>query len=172
GGGPPGFAGNPAIDSTKTAGQMLADLGINWQGMLDGSYAQADFIVSQTGYPNFGTQVASNEWPLILIDQPSYQINPGGSGRGTIVAQGDLVFNGSVDWDGLVLVGGQLTSNGLQHVHGAVVTGLNTQLGQSPSATDLGNGNWDYQYHSCNVLNALKGIGWPVEEPGTWSEVF
>ncbi len=172
GGTPPGFSGNPPIDDTQSAADILLGLGIDWQGMLDGSFAQADFIVSQDGYPNFSSDVATDEWPLILIDSNSYSVGNPESGRGTLVFQGDATLNGSFDWDGLILVGGQLTSNGIQHISGAVVAGLNLYLGQNPGATDLGNGNWDYAYHSCNVLNALKGIGWPVEEPHTWMEIF
>ena len=54
----------------------------------------------------------------------------------------------------------------------ADIAGLNLLLGATPNTTDLGNGTWSFGYHSCNVLNALKGIGWPIEEPGTWYEEF
>ena len=173
GGGPPsGFSGNPGIDSTQVAAQMLADLNINWAGMLDGSFAQADYTVSIDGFPNFSTDVASDEWPMILIDSPTYTLGPGQSGRGTLILEGSMTMNGSFSWDGLILVGNDFTSNGNQTIEGAVIAGLNMQLGVTPQPTDLGNGTWSIDYNSCNVLNALAGIGWPVEEPGTWHEVF
>lgn len=171
GGGASGFDGVPPIDSTSTAAQMLVNLGIDWQGLLDGSFAQADYIESQDGYPNFGS-IPSSVWPLVLIDSNSYSFNPPKSGHGTLVIQGDATFNGSFSWDGIILIGGQLTSNGNQTIRGAVVTGLNLMLGQNPAATDVGNGTWDYQYHSCNVLAALSHLGAPVEEPHTWAEIF
>ena len=171
GGGNGGFAGNPAIDSTRNATQIINDLGIDWQGMLDGSFAEADYVLSEDGYPNFGN-LPSDEWPLIVIDQSTYQLDDSYNGRGTLVLQGDVRFNGNFQWDGLILVGGHLVSNGGQRIRGAIVAGLNLQLGQTVGAVDLGNGTWNYGYHSCNVLNALKGVGWPVEEPHTWVEIF
>jgi hypothetical protein len=169
---PPGVDGNPAIDSTQTALQLLLDTGIDWQGILDGSFAQADYLVSQDGYPDFATDVDTDEWPLIVADYSDFAAGPGHSGRGTLAVMGDLDINGNFDWDGLILVGGTLTSNGVETVEGAVITGLNLLLGGSAGQTDLGNGTWLYAYHSCNVLNALGAIGWPVEEPGTWLEVI
>ena len=171
GGSPPGFAGNPAIDDTQSALQMVQALGINWQGMLDGSFAEADYVVSSDGYPNFAS-LPSDEWPLILYDSPNASIGAGETGRGTLVFPGNVTFNGNFDWDGLILIGGSFTSNGKQEVYGSVVAGLNLLLGQSPGIVDLGNGNWVVHYNSCNVLSALKGVGWPVEEPHTWAEVF
>jgi hypothetical protein len=169
---PPGVTGNPAIDSTQTAMQLLLDTGIDWQGILDGSFAQADFVVSQDGYPSFAADVDVDEWPLIVADYDYFAAGPGHSGRGTLATAGDLDINGNFHWDGLILVGGTLTSNGVETVQGAVVTGLNLLLGGSAGQTDLGNGTWIYAYHSCNVLNALGAIGWPVEEPGTWFEAM
>jgi hypothetical protein len=172
GGTPTGFSGNPGIDSTQVAAQMLSDLNIDWQGMLDGSFAQADYTLSSDGYPSFSTDVDTSDWPLILIDSPSYTVGPAHSGRGTLIFKGSAVFNGSFAWEGLILVGNEFTSNGNNDIDGSVIAGLNLLLGVSPQPTDLGNGTWTIDYHSCNVLNALKGIGWPVEEPGTWHEIF
>jgi len=168
---PAGFTGNPAIDSTKTAMQLLNDTGIDWQGLLDGTFAQADYVVSADGYPDFNA-LASDEWPVIVADYGDYTVSHNNSGRGTLVVQGDLTIGGNFNWDGIVLVGGKLTSNGIETINGAAITGLGMLIGQSSGASDLGNGNWNYHYHSCNVLNALKAIGWPVEEPGTWVEAF
>jgi hypothetical protein len=151
---------------------MVNDLNINWQGMLDGSFAQADYVVSQDGFPNFSTDIAADEWPLILFDTGTPSLGPGQSGRGTIVIPHGATMNGSFTWDGLILIGDEFISNGNQTIEGAVIAGLNLLLGQNPSSVELGNGNWAAHYHSCNVLNALKGVGWPVEEPHTWVEIF
>ena len=172
GGGGDGFDGNPGIDSTTAAMQLVSDLGIDWPGILDGSFAQADYTLSQDGYPNFSSDVQTDEWPLILIDVSDYAVGPGHSGRGTLVFKGSAEFNGAFQWEGLILVGDEFTSNGNQDIDGAIVAGLNLMLGVSPQPIDLGNGTWAIDYHSCNVLSALKGIGWPVEEPGTWQEIF
>lgn len=172
GGTAPGFAGSPAIDSTKTALQMVSDLGLDWQGMLDGSFAQADYVVSEDGYPNFMTDVESDEWPLILYDHNVVALTDSHSGRGTLVIPNSLVLNGDFRWDGLILIGDEFISNGVQTIEGAMVSGLNLLLGGTPTSSEIGNGTWTAHYHSCNVLNALKGVGWPVEEPHTWVEIF
>ena len=172
GGGAPGFDGVPAIDSTQAALQMMLDLGIDWPGMLDGSFAQADYVVSTDGYPNFSTDIASDEWPMILYDTPGPALGPSETGRGTLVIPGDVTMDGSFTWDGLILIGGEFTSNGNQTIEGAVIAGLNVLAGGTPTTVELGNGNWTAHYNSCNVLNALKGVGWPVEEPHTWVEIF
>jgi hypothetical protein len=65
GGTPSGFYGNPGIDSTTAAMQLVNDLGIDWQGILDGNFAQADYTLSHDGYPNFSSDVATEDWPLI-----------------------------------------------------------------------------------------------------------
>ncbi len=169
---PIGFDGDPGIDSTQVATQMLGDLGVDWTGLLDGSFAQADYTLSTDGYPDFQADVSTDEWPLIVIDADEYAVGPSHSGRGTLVFTGGAVFNGSFSWDGLILVGNAFVSNGNNDIDGAVIAGLNLLLGVSPQPTELANGTWTIDYHSCNVLSALKGIGWPVEEPGTWHEIF
>ncbi|MFQ5678481.1 MAG: pilus assembly PilX N-terminal domain-containing protein [Gemmatimonadota bacterium] len=171
GGTPPGFEGNPPIDESKPAVQMLSETGIDWGALTSGGYAEADYVYSQDGYPSFGS-IPANEWPMIVIDQASFSVNPPMSGWGTLVLTGDFTINGSWTWDGIILVGGNLTSDGNNHVEGAVVTGLNLLTGGSVQEDQLGNGTWEYRYNSCNVLNALKGIGVPVEEPGTWFETL
>lgn len=171
-GGGGGFFGNPGIDSTSTDTQLLNSLGISWQSILDGSFAEADYVVSQDGYPSFVTDVPSDEWPMIIIDSPSYSVDDSFSGRGTLIFEGTAILNGDFRWEGVILVGNEFVSNGNQDIDGAVVAGLNLELGVIPAPVDLGNGTWSINYHSCNVLNALKGIGWPVEEPSSWHEVF
>lgn len=172
GGDPPGFEGDPAVDESMSALEMLEATGIDWAALKSGGYAEADYVYSEDGWPDFSSQVGPDEWPMIVGDQDAFAVNPDQSGRGTLVVYGDLDINGSWSWDGIVLVGGTLTSNGNNHVEGAVVGGINMLLGETVDENQLGNGTWEYRYHSCNVINALKGIGAPVEEPGTWSETI
>ncbi len=170
GGSPPGFEGDPPVDDTQEAMELLEATGIDWEEMTAGEYAEADYVYSEDGYPDFSTDVASDQWPMVVIDESDFDVGPTHSGRGMLVAHGDLDIDGAFQWDGIILVGGQITSNGNNQVDGAVVGGLNMLLGEDVDEMQLGNGTWEYRYHSCNVINALKGIGTPVEEPGTWSE--
>lgn len=163
--------GNPPIDDTQSSSTIVNNTGVPWQSMLNGNFAQFDYVVSQDGWPDFST-LPADEWPYILLDSNPAYLQDWMSGRGTIVIPDQAIASGDFNWDGLILVGDDYVSNGIQNVNGSVITGLNMLTGGNPPPSDLGNGTWQYRYHACNVLNALKGIGWPVEEPGSWHEVF
>ena len=77
-----------------------------------------------------------------------------GSGRGLLIVRNDMTISGALQWDGIILVGGTLTSNGNNSVNGAVVTGLNVLIGENPGVSDVGNGTKTYRYDSCNVAEA------------------
>jgi hypothetical protein len=84
-----------------------------------------------------------------------------GSGRGMLVVKNDLVINDLTQWDGIILVGGVLTSNGNNTVNGGMVTGLNMMLGQIVLPSSVGNGTKLIRYDSCNVEKAsqrFKGL--------------
>jgi hypothetical protein len=78
-----------------------------------------------------------------------------------IIADSNFVISGSNMWDGIVLIGGALTSNGNNTTAGATFAGLNYLLGGNPaSSTDDSdaNGQKTYVYNSCNVSKASKGL--------------
>ncbi len=102
-----------------------------------------------------------SDWPVVRVDNvggPAFSL-PGNNGKGILIVTGDLTLSGSVGWEGLVLVGGTLTSNGNNTVYGAVVAGLNIKLGINPGASDIANGNKTYQYDSCSLKRALGNVG-------------
>lgn len=176
GGSSPGIDGDPPVHYASEGGEagameLLGQTGIAWESLRNGSYAEADYVYSQDSWPSFNT-IPADEYPFIVADQASFDVNSTRSGRGTLVVHGDLDVDGAWNWDGIVLVGGTVTSNGNNHVAGAVVGGLNMLLGEDVDEMQLGNGTWDYQYHSCNVIWALKSIGTLAEQPGTWSEAM
>lgn len=176
GGTPPGIEGDPPVHYASESGdagamELLGQTGIDWASLKDGGYATADYVYSQDGWPSFNN-IPADEYPFVVADQASFEVNPTRSGRGTLVVYGDLAVDGSWSWDGIVLVGGTVTSNGNNHVAGAVVGGLNMLLGEDVDEMQLGNGTWDYEYHSCNVIWALRAIGTLAEQPGTWSEAM
>ena len=70
-----------------------------------------------------------------------------------------MTISGSDRWDGLVLVGGTLTSNGNNTIQGAIITGLNLKLGVAVPQEAVGNGNKTFQYDSCNLMRALGHVG-------------
>ena len=148
--------GSPNIFNMGTTAQSIATVGIDWASILDGTAMTPDIRIPSGSWPSSST--FSSSWPVIYVDQAGSFSLPG-DGRGTLIVKNDMTISGSKRWDGIILVGGALTSNGNNTVMGAVVTGLNLMLGQSVSDSDVGNGNKTYRYDSCNVANAAAAFG-------------
>ncbi|MDT8436582.1 MAG: pilus assembly PilX N-terminal domain-containing protein [Gemmatimonadota bacterium] len=170
-GGNPIPEGDPPIDDSETTEEILQDIGIDWAGIVNGEAVTPTFNIPPDTWPDFGAMPA-DEWPVIYVDG-NQEVSSSESGRGTLIVRENLTMNGSFAWDGMVLVGGYITSNGYQVVEGATVAGLNVLLGESIASTDIGNGNKEFKYHSCNLLQAsTAAFGGLAEIPGTWSEAL
>lgn len=162
--------GSPPVDSLQSGYQQLLDLGLDWAGIVGGSVIEPDFTIPGDSWPDFST-IDPDWWPVIHITSNSFGLDAGYTGRGTIIADHDLTMNGSFEWDGIVLVGGVLTSDGKQTVEGTTVTALNMLLGQTVASSSIGNGNKAFNYQSCWVRYAAQQfVGGLVPMPGTWSE--
>lgn len=169
---PPGVVrGDPPVQETT---DPLAPLGLDWQAVVDGGRLAPDYRVPADGWPSFSS-LDADAYPVIYADDPGgHAVGGSDDGRGLLVVRGDLEMNGSFRWDGLILVGGAITSDGRQHVSGGVVTGLNATL-EPPEPvddTDLGNGNMDFAYDACEIWKASRAAGVLVQRASTWSEVF
>lgn len=163
--------GDPPI-LEDTPANIAKTAKIPWVSVSNGTAMLPDYILPGDAWPNFGA-LSSDDWPVILVDQAAeYEVTPIHSGRGTLIVVNDLRMNGAWNWDGIVLIGGNLISDGNQTVNGATIAGLNVMKGQTPNAVDIGNGTKIFRYNSCNVLNALNGLAMQAEEPGTWFESF
>lgn len=145
--------GTPPILNMGTQAAAAAAVGIDWASILNGTSMTPDVTLPSGSWPSSST--FSTSWPVIFVDQAGTFALPG-DGRGTLVVKNNLTISGSKSWDGIVLVGGTLISNGNNSVEGAVVTGLNVQLGQVVPVSDVGNGTKTYRYDSCNVANAAS----------------
>lgn len=160
--------GDPPVDDSEAAEQLLAESEINWEAITDGLVV-ADYTIPPDSWPDFGS-MGSDEWPLIYVDG-NYAVTDAESGRGILVVRNNLQMNGDFAWDGAVLVGGYITSNGYQVIEGATMSGLSMLLGETVASSDVGNGNKVFKYHSCNVKKAAtRAFGGFSEVPGTWSE--
>src|SRR5204863_1520390 len=128
---------------------------VDWAGIVGGTSLTPDITLPGGAWPSFATPTY---WPVVYINQAGSWSLPG-DGRGLLIVRNDMTISGSKSWDGIVLVGGTLTSNGNNTVSGAVMTGLNVLLGQVVGASDMGNGNKTFQYNSCSVANAASHFG-------------
>lgn len=170
-GGTPVPDGDPPIEDGQTGEEMLQSMGLDWDAVVNGGLISPDYTIPPDSWPNYGS-LPADEWPVIYVEG-SITLSPSNTGRGTLIVRENLTMSGSFNWDGAILVGGYITSNGYQTVEGATVAGLNILLGETPSATDIGNGNKVFKYHSCKLKQATSAaFGGLSEMPGTWSETF
>jgi hypothetical protein len=143
-------SGSPNILDMGLQTQANSMMTLNWSGISAGTALPPDVKYPGGVWPSFADPTY---WPVIYVDQATTWSLPG-SGRGIIIVRNNMIINNGAVWDGVILVGGLLTSNGDQTVSGAVMTGLNMLLGIFVPPSDLGNGNKTYVYNSCAVASA------------------
>lgn len=145
----------PALLGTPGAGGTAKDeVAIDWAGITGGTVLPADFV--SPAWPSAG-QMAN--WPVIRVNNnPGATFDLPASGKGILIVTGNMTIGGSKDWEGLLLVGGSLRSNGNNTTRGAAIAGLNVKLGQAVGISDM-NGTKDYRYDSCALTRALGHIG-------------
>lgn len=161
--------GDPAVYEAPTSLDLLISTGVPWNKVVNEGLLAPDYTVPPDSWPNFAS-LPADEWPVVYVNG-NIELGPGDSGRGTLIVRRNLTLDGNFDWDGLLLVGGYLTSNGYQTVEGATITGLNELLGETTPASDLGNGNKEFYYDSCKMKMAMKAaFGGLSEVPGSWAE--
>jgi hypothetical protein len=175
--------GNPDVSTLgANPAAAAAAIPIDWAGIVAGTSITFDLSLpaSGTGFPNSGWFTANpNAWPVIFVNNgppnSGTEFVLPNFGRGLLIVYDDLNLNGNTaGWDGIILVGGRLRSNGTNAVSGATVTGLNVQLGVTPAANDVNdlNGTKDFYYDSCKVSSATGGLGRFRPYNSTWSNTF
>lgn len=160
--------GTPPADTFKTSAELNAIVGIDWAAIRNGAI-EADFTVPPDAFPDLSWFNADpDRWPIIHVTTNFSLPN---KGRGMLIVDGNLDILGSEMWDGVILVGGRLTSNGFNTVGGATITGLNVLLGAQAdtSVVESGaQGTKDFVYNSCKVALATKGLRSYKTLPNTW----
>jgi hypothetical protein len=163
-------AGNPPVDTSNNFNQLKTKTGIDWASVMAGSITPDYEIPGSTFPPASMFAADTNFWPVIRIHSNGYSLP--NRGRGIIIADSNFVISGSNMWDGIILVGGQLTSNGINTVSGATLTGLNYLVGGTPSMSSVddsdANGNKNFDYNSCSVAMAASRMRKYAALPNTW----
>lgn len=167
----PGFNRPATADSVEYLAQTVNAAAklveIDWAGILAGTAVTFNYVIPPDAIPSFAD---TTFYPSILITNSgtvgTSQLN---NGRGLLVVAGDLdTGSGSTfNWKGIVLVGGDLTGNGNNNIQGAIVSALNAKLGQTVPINTV-NGTKTYQYNSCEVAKALRGMGALIPLQNTW----
>jgi hypothetical protein len=166
--------GNPPLDTSKTLDQLKPLVTIDWNGILNGGAMQFDIEVPPNAFPDATWFAAdTTRWPIIRVHTNNFSLP--NAGRGIIVADSDFTISGSNMWNGVILIGGKLTSNGNNTTSGATVSGLNYLLpGAVPPAPGYinddatANGTKSYVYNSCNVSKATQKLRHYVALANTW----
>lgn len=165
------FSGSPPIDSSNTFDQLKNSIGIDWDGIVNHNAITPDIEIPPGTFPSEAYFDANPDyWPVIRVHTNNYSLP--NAGRGMIIADSGFTISGSNMWDGVVLVGGTLTSNGNNTTAGATLSGLNFLTGgtPSPSTVDdaLANGQKTYTYDSCKVAKATSSMRRYQALPNTW----
>jgi len=147
--------GVPNILNMGTQAQANAMISVDWAGIVNEVALTPDITMPAGAWPSF---VDPSYWPLIYVDQAGEFSLPG-DGRGLLIVRNDMRISGTKEWDGIILVGGVLTSNGDNTVRGTVVTGLNSLLGIIVPAADVDSDTKNLRYNSCFVANAASRFG-------------
>jgi hypothetical protein len=155
----PLYMGTPGV-----AGTAQDEVDIDWAGILAGTYFPPNYV-----YPTWPTAAQFANWPVVRADG---DITMPGSGKGILIVTGNLTLSGGDQWEGLVLVGGTVTSNGNNSVLGATVSGLNVKLGVAVPQSVIANGNKNFQYNSCNLTRALGKIGSIQRVRNGWTDTW
>ncbi len=165
----PGFNRPQTADSTeyfaKTVNEAAAKVKIDWAGILAGTAITPNIVMPGGTLPNWSD---TTYYPTIFVNGDLLTTSAYNNGRGVLIVKGDLGGNGSTfAWKGIVLVGGDLVGNGTNNIQGAIVSALNAKLGQTVPI-NTANGTKNYQYNSCEVAKALRGMGALVPLKNTW----
>src|SRR5687768_975836 len=167
----PGFNRPETADSTEyldsTVAGMAREVEIDWAGILAGTAMSFNYVIPPDAVPSFAD---TSFYPSILMTSTgTVGTSDLNGGRGTLVVAGNLDTGSGAtfSWKGIVLVGGDLTGNGNNYIEGAIVSALNTKLGQTVPINVV-NGTKTYTYNSCEVAKALRGLGALVPLENTW----
>jgi hypothetical protein len=168
----PGFTGNmgsltgtPQVKPLGDAADTKSAVDIDWAGIVAGTAdITYDAVIPPNPWPSFADP---NFWPTIKY---TGNLALNFNGRGTLIVVGNVVMSNNAHWDGILLVGGTLTSNGLTGVDGAVVTGLDILRGIAVPVSDVGNGDKAFHFNSCNASKALKQQAKLRAIPNTWMD--
>ncbi len=174
--------GTPKIATIGAdAEAAAAAVPIDWDAIVNDGAITPDFDVPTVAFPNDAWFTANPiTWPTIIVrngPNPSTEYTLPNFGRGLLMIFGDVRLNGNTaGWNGIILVGGRLRSNGSNEISGGVISGLNVKLGYSVDDNDVNelNGTKKFLYNSCNVSSAINGGGGASMRgyQNTWSNTF
>lgn len=186
GGGPPNYIDGSPDNAPRLLGPSnLApgQVNIDWEGILQNEIFSPDFTLDRSagrvrgGLPR--DTMSYRNWPVVRVTGDIVS-GDNFSGMGVLIVTGNANLS-NVKWRGPVLVGGQVTLAGNStNVYGTLISGLNLKIADrsrypylpqpAPGATEIGNGNIQVQYNSCNIAQALNRFGGWRRIANAWAD--
>jgi Tfp pilus assembly protein PilX len=160
-------AGNPPIRDLGPQPASNDSARIDWAGVLAGTSLTPTITVPPQTFPTAAAFADTSFWPIIKV---TGDITLPNSGRGILIVSGNFAISGGTVWDGLLLVGGTITSNGGNSINGATISGLNLQIGQAVPASAIANGEKYFRYNSCILARALRPFAGVVPLDNAWAD--
>lgn len=149
-----------ALGTPGPTGTAKDSIAIDWAGIRARTAITPTFYYKTTspisGHWPASSELTGSHWPITFVEG---DLSLPSDGQGILIVTGDLTISGSDQWDGLVLVGGTITSNGNNNIAGGLFTGLNVLIGTVVPRQSVGNGTKTFQYNSCAVSKALGALG-------------
>jgi Tfp pilus assembly protein PilX len=173
---PPGYfqtggtsvpTGSPPIKNLGTQPASDDSARVDWAGVLSGTSMVPTVSIPPGTFPTAAQFADTTFWPVIKVTGDLVLPR---TGRGVLIVQGNFTIQDAMQWDGVLLVGGTLTSNGNTTIRGVTVTALNRQLGIPVPTNDLGNGNKTFRYNSCLVQRALRPFSGLIPMDNAWTD--
>jgi type II secretory pathway pseudopilin PulG len=166
--------GNPddapvLLGTPGTSGTGKDAVEVDWAGISAGTALPPNYTIPGDSWP---TSAQMDNWPVILVNGDLSLSGSETNGKGILIVTGNLTMGGSWTHDGIVLVGGVLTSNGNNTIQGAVITALNIKLGVAVPQNAIANGNKTFQYNSCSIASALRRIGSVQRVRNGWTDTW
>jgi Tfp pilus assembly protein PilX len=159
--------GNPPIKDLGSPPASNDSARIDWSGVLSGSSLVPTITIPPQTFPTAAAFADTSFWPIIKV---TGDLSLPTSGRGILIVTGNFTINGGQAWDGVLLAGGTVTSNGSNTIRGATVSGLNMQLGMTVGPSDIANGTKIFRYNSCIMRRALRPFAGIVPLDNAWTD--
>jgi hypothetical protein len=165
--------GNPPVDTIPGPDSVAID----WNGIVNLGAITPTITIPGGSWPTGALQSSYNDtsstyYPIIRVNGDF--VLPS-SGTGMLIVTGSLTLHGNVGWRGVLMVGDDIVSDGVNGttfgVQGATISGLNTKLATYvPGSIDesFANGTKQYHYNSCEVSKATTTMGALVTLRNTW----
>jgi hypothetical protein len=161
--------GLPAVRSLAPGVSLRHVTGLSWTDLTAVHGPPRDASIPPDPWPP-PLPAGSSRWLVIDLHASPARLDAGNSGRGALIARGDLQLDAGFRWRGLILVGGALRVRGDIRVDGAIVAGLDSTAVSTPGV-DLGTGQIDIRFDACAAEAAAGVIApRPAAQPGTWHE--